>query len=253
MFSSSDLRVGTYAPLQAMAPHSHDEASFGVVIGGDFVERIGRSERHYTDGCVTFAPAGVIHAQQFGAGGARQIIIRPQESWLVYLSDAKMKLGDSPFIHAPVFRHLGRKLLDEISHDDDFAAVAGEGIVLEIVAAFGRAGAAMHISAHPPAWLRAARDYLHANACAALTMKQIARAAGRHEIHLAREFRRYFGMPVGAYQRRLKAEEAARLLTEPRADITEIALRCGFASHSHLCRVFKAHFGVTPSQYRTRH
>jgi AraC-like DNA-binding protein len=41
------------------------------------------------------------------------------------------------------------------------------------------------------------------------------------------------------------------LLQKPQISIGEIAQSCGFASHSHLCREFKAHFGVTPSAYRS--
>jgi AraC family transcriptional regulator len=81
-------------------------------------------------------------------------------------------------------------------------------------------------------------------------MAQIARAAGRHEIHVAREFRRFFGCSAGTYMRRLRTEEAERMLLKRSVSISEIALTCGFASHSHLCREFKAHFGVTPSEYR---
>jgi AraC family transcriptional regulator len=135
-------------------------------------------------------------------------------------------------------------------NDDDFSGVASEGIVLEMIAAFGRNG--IERAAKPPAWLSKAHDFVRENAHAPLSMKQIARAAGRHEIHLAREFRRHFGVSIGAYLRQLKTGRAADLLLHTKADITEIALRCGFASHSHLCRVFKAHFGVTPSQYRAR-
>jgi AraC-like DNA-binding protein len=49
------------------------------------------------------------------------------------------------------------------------------------------------------------------------------------------------------------AAKAERLLLKPDISICEIAQSCGFASHSHLCREFKAHFGVTPSEYRSRH
>jgi AraC-like DNA-binding protein len=42
------------------------------------------------------------------------------------------------------------------------------------------------------------------------------------------------------------------MLLKPQISISEIAHSCGFASHSHLCREFKAHFGVTPSQFRLR-
>jgi AraC family transcriptional regulator len=102
----------------------------------------------------------------------------------------------------------------------------------------------------PPPWLRATRDFLHANACTYLTRIEIAREAGRHEIYLAREFRRFFGCSVGTYMRRLRIERAEQLLSQPQPSISEIALCCGFASHSHLCREFKARFGVSPSEYR---
>jgi AraC family transcriptional regulator len=253
MFESGSLRINDYAALGAMAPHSHEDASFGVVVGGDFLERIGTAERHYRSGCVTFGPVGITHSQNFGAQGARQIIIRPEDDWLAYLSDSRMRLAEAPYAQAPLFHSLGQKLLGEMAREDDFAIVAREGIVLEIIAAFGRSTKLDLCDAKPPAWLRAARDFLHANAAEPLTMKRIAGAAGRHEIHLAREFRRYFGISVGAYLRRIRTERAAHLLQHTRSDITDIALDCGFASHSHLCRVFKTHFGVSPSQYRARH
>ena len=81
-------------------------------------------------------------------------------------------------------------------------------------------------------------------------MARIARAADRHEIHVAREFRRFYGTSVGAYQRRLRVEKAAQMLAAAKLSISEIALDCGFASHSHLCREFKSRYGVTPSRYR---
>jgi AraC family transcriptional regulator len=251
MFASENLRVGEYAPYGAMAPHSHDHDSLGLILDGDFVEQVGTSERRYTRGYVTFGPAGVMHSQRFGAGGARQIIVRPERDWLTYLADKGVRLGDAPFVHGPQFLQLGTKLLNELSRDDDFTSLARESILLEIIAAFGRAGIA-HPAGRPPAWLAAARDYLHAHATAPLSMKDIARAAGRHEIHLAREFKRYFGVSVGSYLRQARTERAADLLRSTVSNITDIALRCGFANHAHLCRVFKAHFGMSPSQYRAQ-
>jgi AraC family transcriptional regulator len=81
-------------------------------------------------------------------------------------------------------------------------------------------------------------------------MPQLAHVAGRHEIHIAREFRRFFGVSVGEFARRLRIDQAARLLVRSNASISDIALESGFSSHSHLCREFKARFGVTPSVYR---
>lgn len=253
MLPSNSLRISNYAPRAAMASHRHDEPSLSVVLAGDFAEKIAGRERHYASGCVSLGPAGLTHSQQFGVRGARQIIVRPQAAWLAYLSDCKLDLEASPYARASVFVVLGRRLLDEMNCGDDFSPLAREGILLEIVAAFGRADSLAVTAAKAPPWLCAARDFMHQHAFATVTLRQIAEAAGRHEIHLAREFRRYFGMPAGAYLRQVRTERAAHLLRHSSADITGIALRCGFASHAHLCRVFKAQFGLTPAQYRAQH
>jgi AraC family transcriptional regulator len=246
------LNVMQYQPHGAMAPHEHDHASLNIVVAGGFQERIGKDDRVYARGQIAFCPAGVTHSQKFGKGGARQIIFRPQDSWLAYLSDCNINLADAPYTGSPSFRHLGDRLLDELARQDDFSPFACEGILLEIIAALGRHGATANSAATPPSWLRAAREFLHENAGAPFNMARIAQAAGRHEIHVAREFRRFYGTSVGAYLRGLRTDKAAQLLAATQDPITDIALACGFASHSHLCREFKARFGVMPSRYRAR-
>jgi AraC family transcriptional regulator len=252
VFAQTGLRISRYQAHSEMTPHQHDEASMNIVVAGEFLERIGQDERTYSRGTASFCPAATTHSQKFGATGVRQIIFKRHESWLDYLADCKARLDDAPHTSSTTFRDLGDRLLEEMRQDDGFSTVACEGIMLEIVAAFGRNGIAEAAKTKPPAWLRAAREFMHENAFASLTMAQIAREAGRHEIHLAREFRRFFGIPVGAYLRRLRTEQAERLLLKPQISISEIAHSCGFASHSHLCREFKAHFGITPSEYRLR-
>jgi AraC family transcriptional regulator len=252
VFGQTDLRISRYQPHAEMSPHEHAEASMNIVVSGVFLERLGEDERIYMRGTAAFCPAATRHSQKFGATGARQIIFRPENSWLDYLADCKAPLDCAPHTQSATFRDLGDRLIGEMRQDDGFSAVACEGIMLEIVAAFGRRDATARSAAKPPAWLCAARDFLHENAFASLSMTQIAREAGRHEIHLAREFRRFFGVPVGAYLRRLRIEQAQRMVLGSKTPISEIAQCCGFASHAHLCREFKARFGVTPSEYRSR-
>lgn len=252
MFAQTGLRISCYQPHTEMAPHQHDDPLIGIVVSGVFLERIGKDERTYSRGTASYCPAATTHSQRFGATGVRQIIFKPDDSWLDYLADGKSRMHEAPHTCSATFRFLGDKLTQELRQEDGFSSVAREGIMLEIIAAFGREGAAARAEASPPAWLRAAREFMHANAFVSLTMAQIAREAGRHEIHLAREFRRFFGISVAAYLRRLRIEQAERLLLKARIPIGEIAQNCGFASHSHLCREFRKHFGVAPSAYRSR-
>jgi AraC family transcriptional regulator len=248
--SQTELQIRHYPAGTVMGPHAHEVDCLSLLVRGAFIERIGAGERAYTRGQIAYLPVGVVHSQTFGTAGAKQIIIRPHPDWLEYLSDCKTPLADAPHANAPIFRELGDRLLRELTSDDRLAAIACEGILLELVAAFARRAESGKSAGKPPSWLSAVRDYLLQHACAPLCMPQLARVAGRHEIHIAREFRRFFGVSAGEFARRLRIDQAARLLVRSNASISDIALESGFSSHSHLCREFKARFGVTPSAYR---
>ncbi|HTT81840.1 MAG TPA: AraC family transcriptional regulator, partial [Rhizomicrobium sp.] len=219
----TNLQVRDYPALHAMAPHMHDAPSMNIVLGGGFIERIGMAERHYGRGHIAIFPAGMVHSQRFGAAMTRQIIFRPDENWLNYLGDRGTKLADAPHLADIAFCHLGERLLQEICEPDDFSAIASEGILMQILAAFARGNEGARRPRCPPAWLRRVRDLLHAQSCAPLRIAELARAAGRHEVHVAREFRRFYGASIGDYARKLRLESAALRLADPRADLSAVA------------------------------
>jgi AraC family transcriptional regulator len=250
--AGTEVCVRRYAPRQVMPPHSHGEPLMSIVVRGGFRETIGRSERFYSGGHISFFPAERTHAQDFGPSGARQIIFRPQQDWLAYLDDCGTELDSAPYTNGPEFSLLGGRLLQELDTEDALSEMARHGILLEIVAAFGRERASNRgASRVPPPWLRRAREFLHENACRSITLREIARAAGRHETHVAREFRRCFGTSVTGYLRRLRIQQAARLLAANEQEISAIAFDCGFSSHSHLSREFRLFYGLTPSAWRS--
>ncbi|HEX8169870.1 MAG TPA: AraC family transcriptional regulator [Thermoanaerobaculia bacterium] len=242
------LRVTDYAPRSAMAPHRHDELSMIVVVGGAYVERIRGGAAEHGPGRMLLYPAGALHSQQFGAAGARKIVFTPGAASLDYLRERGIALDAPRSIESPLVSQLARRILAELQRDDPFTSLAVEGLAMELVAAFVRVDREPAAPAPPP-WLRAARDAVHDLANDDLTLESLAAQIGRHPVHLAREFRRYFGTTVGACRRQLRLERAEELLRGGEA-ITDVALACGFASHSHFCRAFKTAYGMTPSQFR---
>jgi AraC family transcriptional regulator len=250
MIAETSLRQRDYPAGATMALHAHPADTLSIVVGGDFIERVGGGERGYARGHVAFLPAGHEHAQAFGANGARQVTFEPRRHWVDYLTQSRVALSDGPFASGTDFGRLGDRLVAEMRRADDHSEIACEGLMLEILAAFGRREMRTWSLGSTPSWLAAARDYIHENVCEPVSLAEVAAAVGRHEIHLAREFRRRFGVPVLAYQRRLRIERAVRLLKETRLALTEIALDCGFSSHAHFCREFGKQLGVSPSGYR---
>ena len=56
--------------------------------------------------------------------------------------------------------------------------------------------------------------------------------------------------PAHNYLLHLRLERVQELLKNPSMSLIDIALDCGFSSHSHMSRLFHKFVGVTPSDYR---
>jgi len=245
------LRVTDYPARGTMPPHYHEEPSLIVVVSGAYLERIQGAEIEHCAGRMLFYPARAMHSQRFGAAGARKIVFTPTPSSMEFFRDRAVSLDAARYVDAPVISQLAQRVLAEMRNDDPFTPLALDGILMELAAVFARTDQAAGW-ATPPAWVRAARDAIRESEDLRLSLDDIATAVGRHPVHLAREFRRYFGTTVGEYRRRLRLQRAEAMLRK-KVGLTEVALACGFASHSHFCRSFKTEYGLSPSQFRSEH
>lgn len=237
-------RVARYAADSSMAAHPHDDASLCLVVGGRYEERIRGRDMEHTAGHLLFCPAFEPHAQRFSADGALKILIEPAPAALDYLGRC-LSLSQAPYSQSAGIAALGGRLLREA---DAFSPVVVQGLLFEMLGTFARdmdAGAAQ-----APPWLRKARDFIEAQLDAKFSLAELARALGRHPVHVAREFRRVHRQTVGEYLRELRVRRAAVLLTSGRRPLGEIALACGFCDQAHLTRSFKAVFKVTPAAFR---
>jgi AraC family transcriptional regulator len=97
-----------------------------------------------------------------------------------------------------------------------------------------------------------AREVLHERFREQLSLTELASEVGIHPAHFARGFRRYYRCSPGDYLRRLRVEEARRLLESTSEPCAMIAATCGFSDQSHLTRLFLRQVGTTPAAYRRR-
>lgn len=68
--------------------------------------------------------------------------------------------------------------------------------------------------------------------------------------YFIRRFKTVTGLPPMAYLARLRAERAAELLQRTNSPIADIGRAVGWSDAYYFARRFKAHFGMTASQYR---
>ena len=96
-------------------------------------------------------------------------------------------------------------------------------------------------------------EHLHRHYGDKLTVAALARIAAMSVAHFSRVFRQETGHPPLDYLIRLRLHKARLLLLADSASITEIALKCGFATPSHFTACFQRHCGTTPSDFRKIH
>jgi AraC family transcriptional regulator len=93
-------------------------------------------------------------------------------------------------------------------------------------------------------------DCMEANLTGALTLADLAAAAGLSPTHFARRFKATTGAAPHQHVMRLRLQRAQRLLRETPRSIAQIAFECGFAHQGHLTRVFTRLAGITPAAFR---
>jgi two-component system response regulator YesN len=84
----------------------------------------------------------------------------------------------------------------------------------------------------------------------AITLKEIANKLGFTPNYLGHMFQAITGEFFSDYLTRYRLERARLLLKDPFLKIYEIADRLGYTNISHFNRVFKAHFGKRPGDWR---
>jgi len=86
-----------------------------------------------------------------------------------------------------------------------------------------------------------------------ITIEQLADVAGLSQSYFARVFRNDFGTPPHAFVLSRRLEKARQILaSRPETPIKVVTMECGFSDQSHLTRLFKDKYGLTPDRFRKR-
>lgn len=111
---------------------------------------------------------------------------------------------------------------------------------------------AVHASTREELWRRVnrARDFLHANLGARVTLSDVAAAACLSPFHLLRTFQAAFRQTPHQYLQQCRLERAKFLLEKTRIPVTAICLDCGFTSLGSFSALFQKRFGISPRKWR---
>ena len=104
-------------------------------------------------------------------------------------------------------------------------------------------------TAFPKAVLQRVLDKIHSSD-GNIELSTLAAETGYSRRHFLRMFQKSLGMAPHQYLTEVKLQRAQELLKEQSRSLIDIALSCGFSSHSHFTRIFRAQRGITPNEMR---
>ena len=211
-----------YPAGQANADHTHADTSLVFGLAGVLTQRHGAVSGDLRPGRWLVLPHGVEHSDRVGPAGCGCLFLTLRAPDALELSPPGSALGTPAFLDDARASGIGLRLQRELWLDDRFQLLALEGLALELIAEIGR----IRAPDAPPRARRLAR---------------------------VREFSRVFGSTIAAYARGLRVQWAAREIAGSDRPIAAIAFEAGFVDQSHLTRVFRRTFGVTPGRYRAEH
>lgn len=93
-------------------------------------------------------------------------------------------------------------------------------------------------------------DYIHDHLHQEIKLANLATLLGISQFHFSHQFKQAIGVTPYQYLLQQRIERAKQLLKHSDRPITDIALLCGFNSHSHLSKQFRQLTGITPKAYR---
>jgi AraC family transcriptional regulator len=102
----------------------------------------------------------------------------------------------------------------------------------------------------PQRQLRQVLAYIHEHLDHKITLADLAGLIGMSQFHFSHLFKQTMGIPPHQYLLQQRVERAKQLLRQTDRSITDIALECGFNSHSHLSQQFRHLTSMTPTTYR---
>ena len=94
------------------------------------------------------------------------------------------------------------------------------------------------------------RTYIGKNYREDISMQSAAQAMGYSEAYFCKLFKQCFRVNFSAYLNEYRIEKAKAMMADPRINIKDIGMACGYSDSNYFARVFKRITGQTPSDYR---
>ena len=81
------------------------------------------------------------------------------------------------------------------------------------------------------------------------TVEDLSREVGMSRVHLNRKLKEVMNVSPSSLIRSIRLKQAAFLLINNNVNISEVAYKVGFSTHSYFSNSFHDYFGMTPKEF----
>ncbi len=245
--ASLTLSEVLHAEKKNIPAHSHDLASFTLLLNGSYSETYRGEDFSYQPMSVWWHPPNTFHKDEVGQNGGRFFIMEVETK---ILENLKNFANPPPmfFEQKTHLTNLAFRFYHEFKNWQACSEMMAASYMLEMLAYSIRRSEA--VEKLPPGWLSRVTDKLNEEFTKNVKTEALAAEADVHPVHLAAVFRKFHNQTIGEYVRERRVGHAAKLLLNRDLPLSEIALISGFSDQSHFTRVFKRVTGVTPGAFR---
>ncbi len=156
----------------------------------------------------------------------------------------------------PIVEHIGaifRMELNRAAHPAQDLLIGSLAVALaaHLLRRFTNAVGVEERSTGPAdvAAIRRAIAYIEDNPDRAISLGELAAAAGLSRFHFSRLFKHHLGLSPARYVERTRIEQAKALIINAEMSLAGVAQAVGFADQSHFSRRFRLHEGRTPAAF----
>ena len=226
----------------------HSTINFCFQATGHSLLEAGRKRFESSGAHVSLNRAGDTQRFTVGSGLVRGISIDLPAAWLKKFCLDDIITAEGLGIRDPDLVFLARRIYEESLCLDVFSPAVIDALMVEWLVSFARRiKTAKRIA---PGWVQQIAAEIRRDPSHPYKLEDLSKLVGYHPVHIARTFREFTGRTVGEFVRSARLERAQTLLADNRLSIAEIAQMAGFTDQSHLNRLFRRCFNLTPQEVR---
>jgi AraC-like DNA-binding protein len=235
---------------QAFSPHRHDTYAIGITLSGVQTFRYRGARRYCLPGqCHVLHPDEMHDGSAGTAKGFGYKIVYVDPSLVQQALGGKLlPFVSDPIVEKSVFQDALPPALWRLEEPiDDIARIEIVTAVADLLDRASRTDIKKQSSLRLASLLRV-RDLIVADPTSRHSIETLEGVSGLDRWALARQFRAAFGTCPSSFRTMRQLDQARRMIRGG-LPLAEAALEAGFADQSHMSRMFKRAYGLTPAKW----